>query len=80
MITRRNLLQIAGAGALAGGLVPRAFAQGSAPTAPSGRGVEPAAARQRYGYVPVHTLNGWTLPYRMNNGVKEFHLIAEAFE
>ena len=23
------------------------------------------------------TLNGWTLPWRMNNGVKEFHLIAE---
>jgi len=23
------------------------------------------------------TLNGWTLPWRMNNGVKEFHLVAE---
>ena len=28
-------------------------------------------------YRPVVTLNGWTLPWRMNNGVKEFHLIAE---
>jgi len=28
-------------------------------------------------YHPVVTLNGWTLPWRMNNGVKEFHLIAE---
>jgi len=28
-------------------------------------------------YNPVVTLNGWTLPWRMNNGVKEFHLIAE---
>ncbi|MBA2260185.1 MAG: multicopper oxidase domain-containing protein, partial [Acidobacteria bacterium] len=28
-------------------------------------------------YVPVRTLNGWTLPWRMNNGVKEFHLVAE---
>ncbi len=28
-------------------------------------------------YQPVATLNGWTLPYRMNNGVKEFHLVAE---
>lgn len=28
-------------------------------------------------YNPVVTLNGWTLPYEMNEGVKEFHLIAE---
>jgi FtsP/CotA-like multicopper oxidase with cupredoxin domain len=28
-------------------------------------------------YHPVVTLNGWTLPWRMNAGVKEFHLVAE---
>ncbi len=28
-------------------------------------------------YNPVLTLNGWTLPWRMNQGVKEFHLVAE---
>ncbi|OPX53941.1 multicopper oxidase domain-containing protein, partial [Oceanospirillum multiglobuliferum] len=28
-------------------------------------------------YTPVATLNGWTLPWRMKNGWKEFHLIAE---
>lgn len=28
-------------------------------------------------YNPVVTLNGWTLPWRMSNGVKEFHLVAE---
>ena len=28
-------------------------------------------------YQPVVTLNGWTLPWRMNDGVKEFHLVAE---
>jgi len=28
-------------------------------------------------YNPVITLNGWTLPWRMKNGVKEFHLVAE---
>jgi FtsP/CotA-like multicopper oxidase with cupredoxin domain len=28
-------------------------------------------------YRPVTTLNGWTLPWRMNNGIKEFHLVAE---
>ncbi|WP_024879232.1 copper oxidase [Methylosinus sp. LW3] len=29
-------------------------------------------------YRPVVTLNGWSLPWRMNEGVKEFHLVAEA--
>jgi FtsP/CotA-like multicopper oxidase with cupredoxin domain len=28
-------------------------------------------------YNPVVTLNGWTLPWRMNQGIKEFHLVAE---
>ena len=28
-------------------------------------------------YNPVVTLNGWTLPWRMQQGVKEFHLVAE---
>ena len=32
------------------------------------------------GYTPVKTLNGWTLPFKMNNGVKEFHLVAEEIE
>jgi len=27
-------------------------------------------------YNPVVTLNGWTAPWRMNQGVKEFHLVA----
>jgi manganese oxidase len=31
-------------------------------------------------YDPVVTLNGWTLPWRMNQGVKEFHLVAEPVE
>ncbi len=32
------------------------------------------------GYRPVITPNGRTLPYRLNDGVKEFHLIAEEIE
>ncbi len=28
-------------------------------------------------YHPVVTLNGWALPWRMKNGIKEFHLVAE---
>lgn len=31
-------------------------------------------------FVPVYTPNGWSLPHRQNNGVKEFHLVAEEFE
>lgn len=36
--------------------------------------------RHPQGYLPVRTLNGWTLPYKMNGGVKEFHLVAEEIE
>lgn len=36
--------------------------------------LEPSTGRP---YNPVVTLNGWSLPWRMNNGVKEFHLVAE---
>jgi FtsP/CotA-like multicopper oxidase with cupredoxin domain len=31
-------------------------------------------------YQPVVTLNGWTLPWRMKDGWKEFHLVAEPVE
>ena len=34
----------------------------------------PASGRP---YNPVATLNGWSLPWRMRDGVKEFHLVAE---
>src|SRR3990167_8261487 len=51
--------------------VPEAVSQGSADTQPP---LQPQNGRP---YNPVVTLNGWTLPWRMNNGVKEFHLVAE---
>ncbi len=31
-------------------------------------------------YRPVTTLNGWSLPFRMNGGWTEFHLVAEPVE
>jgi FtsP/CotA-like multicopper oxidase with cupredoxin domain len=37
----------------------------------------PLAARNGQNYQPVVTLNGWTLPWRMNGDWKEFHLVAE---
>jgi FtsP/CotA-like multicopper oxidase with cupredoxin domain len=42
--------------------------------ATTARPLVPASGRP---YNPVVTLNGWTLPWRMNNGWKEFHLVAE---
>ena len=45
-------------------------------------GLAPPVALKRHpqGYIPVRTLNGWTLPYKLNAGVKEFHLVAEEIE
>src|SRR5215213_2914829 len=78
MTNRRNFLRTAGGllGAAAVskaamGTVPEAALQTSPQTQPP---VSPSAGRP---YNPVVTLNGWTLPFRMNAGVKEFHLVAE---
>ncbi|RJG27913.1 multicopper oxidase family protein [Massilia cavernae] len=69
-----------GAAALVGaGLVTRAGAA-SLPEAPLMESAEtqpPPPPPNGRPYNPVVTLNGWSLPWRMNNGVKEFHLIAE---
>lgn len=77
VLSRRDLLQImgvGGAGLLAG-------VAGAATTAVDDP-LAPPVNMQRHpqGYLPVRTLNGWTLPYRLNNGVKEFHLVAEEVE
>src|SRR6516162_2084220 len=36
-----------------------------------------ATTKPGQGYTPVVTPNGWTLPYKVRDGVKVFHLIAE---
>ncbi len=54
--------------------LPEAAVMESASTQP------PASPSTGPDYNPVVTLNGWTLPFRMNNGVKEFHLVAEPVE
>ncbi len=58
--------------ALAG--LPELVTQGGADTQPP---LQPALSSAGRPYNPVVTLNGWTLPWRMNQGVKEFHLVAE---
>ncbi len=43
----------------------------------SGATIVPEAPPTGRPYRPVVTLNGWSLPWRMKDGVKEFHLVAE---
>ena len=84
MLNRRQLL---GAGAAGATLVSsKAWGQTLNMGLPEAAQMDSAAtaitARPNSGpdYTPVVTLNGWTLPHRMNNGVKEFHLVAEPVE
>ena len=55
--------------------LPEAVQQSSADTAAPW--TPPGVTGAGRPYQPVVTLNGWTLPWRMNQGVKEFHLVAE---
>jgi FtsP/CotA-like multicopper oxidase with cupredoxin domain len=69
----------AGAVAIGAGLVSRVGAA-SLPEAATMDGAAtqaPLSPPNGRPYNPVVTLNGWTLPWRMKNGVKEFHLVAE---
>ena len=81
MTSRRSFL--AGASALIGAstvakaalaALPEPQFQASAASAP------PLLPNAGSPYRPVVTLNGWSLPFRMKNGWKEFHLVAEPVE
>ena len=63
MLTRRNWLSRAGLVA-AGAALAR-------------RGAAPADAQPARDYTPVVTPDGASLPWKLKNGVKEYHLIAE---
>ena len=73
MLNRRSLFGAAAlpvaASAMAG--LPEPVLQTGSTTAP------PLQPSTGWPYRPVTTLNGWTLPWRMKDGVKEFHLVAE---
>ncbi len=77
MTTRRDFFKLSGAvaaatvtpAALAG--LPEIVSMDTPDTQPP---LMPPNGRP---YNPVVTLNGWTLPWRMKDGVKEFHLVAE---
>ena len=78
MVSRRNFLTGA-ATMLGAGLVSKAGAA-SIPEAQIITGAKtlpPSAPANGRPYNPVVTLNGWSAPWRMKDGWKEFHLIAE---
>jgi FtsP/CotA-like multicopper oxidase with cupredoxin domain len=79
MMTRRQFLGGSGAALLGAVLVSKAQAA-SLPEAPiqnQSATQPPLVPPSGRPYQPVVTLNGWTLPWRMKGGWKEFHLIAE---
>ena len=77
--SRRDFLTIAAGSAAAIAAAPRASAQTQAATHQHGTITHPTTA-EHGNYTPVRTLNGWTLPYTMKDGVKEFHLVAEEID
>ena len=79
MVSRRDFFKGAGAVAVGAGLVSRVGAASlpEAAVMESPATQPPLAPPNGRPYNPVVTLNGWSLPWRMNNGVKEFHLVAE---
>ena len=83
MSDRRNFLKGVGvAAALGSGIVSRS-ALAALPESPSSTAntweVPPEPTTGPW-FKPVVTLNSWSLPWRMKNGWKEFHLTAEAVE
>lgn len=77
MLTRRSLLSATG-GIAAAAVARSALAALPEPAYSQGPGTapppQPSTGRP---FHPVVTLNGWSAPWRMNNGWKEFHLVAE---
>lgn len=71
-----NRRQLLSAAMLTAGGASALSRAGSAATDAMVKPVTPA----NESYNPVVTLNGSTLPYKLNKGVKEFHLVAEQIE
>ena len=83
MLSRRNFLTgsamaLVGAAAVNGRAALAAVPEASTMTSPAMQPPIPPPNGQEY--QPVVTLNGWTLPWRINGEWKEFHLVAEEVE
>ena len=79
-ISRRAMLGSAGialvsATAVSGRLQAQSIPEAATMDRPATQ--PPAVPASGRDYRPVVTLNGWTLPWRMNGDWKEFHLVAE---
>jgi manganese oxidase len=79
MISRRGFLGTAAVLASASAVSGRVQAASipEAPTTTTNTMQPPLVPASGPQYQPVVTLNGWTLPWRMNGDWKEFHLVAE---
>jgi FtsP/CotA-like multicopper oxidase with cupredoxin domain len=80
MLSRRNFVTSSGLALLGAAAVSgraQAAAIPEAPVQASPLMQPPLHPQSGPDYQPVATLNGWTLPWRMNGGWKEFHLVAE---
>jgi FtsP/CotA-like multicopper oxidase with cupredoxin domain len=80
MLSRRNFLggsavALASVAAISGRVQAAGIPE--APTSASPAMQPPLPPPSGQNYQPVVTLNGWTLPWRMNGEWKEFHLVAE---
>ena len=79
MISRRNLIgssvMLAGAAAVSGRVQAASIPEAVTSTSPAMQ--PPPAPSTGPHFQPVVTLNGWSLPWRMNGDWKEFHLVAE---
>jgi FtsP/CotA-like multicopper oxidase with cupredoxin domain len=78
MLTRRQFFRGAGAAMAAGAVNKYALAALPEIVSTGATGTQaPLQPPNGRPYQPVATLNGWSLPWRMRNEVKEFHLVAE---
>ena len=79
MSNRRNFFRAAGAVALGAASVSRVGAASlpEAAVESSPATLPPPLPPNGRPFQPLVTLNGWSLPWRMKDGVKEFHLVAE---
>jgi len=79
MLTRRQFIIGSGAAVVGAALVSKAQAASlpEAPVQTKAMTQPPLVPPNGRPYQPVVTLNGWTLPWRMKDGWKEFHLVAE---
>jgi FtsP/CotA-like multicopper oxidase with cupredoxin domain len=79
MLTRRQFLVGSGAAVVGAALVSKAQAASlpETPVQTKATTQPPLVPPNGRPYLPVVTLNGWTLPWREKGGWKEFHLVAE---